>query len=138
MNTESKTITDNEVIARFMGYDIVEVDYFRSPEETEWQRKHSEWMDKVKIKSVGRYAVKVEEDIWQEWEDFDYSNDWSQLMPVVEKLNNLLDNGALNGLDMDIFSSMQDWITSVNITNAHGDAVTIINWYNSTQNKEKV
>lgn len=68
-----------------------------------------------------------------------FSASWDWLMPVVEKINGLLDDGKLKGFDTDIFRSMQDWILSCKIDNAHKDAVTIIKWYN-TQNlaQEKI
>lgn len=113
--TEDKTITDNEVLARFENL----------PPQYE----------------DGTPGFVHEDEDGLTWgyapEELQYHKKWSWLMPVVEKLNKLLDEGHLEGLDLDLFRSMQDWITSVNIKYAYTDAVAIIRWYNSTQNKEQ-
>jgi hypothetical protein len=59
-----------------------------------------------------------------------YSSSWDWLMPVVKKINKLIDDQKMIGLDMNIYRSMRDWVTDVEIESAYGDAVTIIKWYN--------
>lgn len=88
----SEQITEgNELIAKFDGWEIVTVGYYgqhhgEEDDETEWQSYHRGWLDKMRIESVGRYIVKVQENDWFEYEDMRYHKSWNLLMPVVEKI----------------------------------------------------
>lgn len=99
----------NLLIAEFMGFEFVTVNYWGDDDETSWQKINAEWMDKVGMDSVGDYIVNVAEDKWQEWGDVAYHSSWEDLMPVWVKLNqgtisescyitvhNLIDRGDIN------------------------------------------
>lgn len=89
MSNEVTIDVMNEAIARFMGYEKVTVGYFGCDDETEWQRKHAFWMDKVGIESVGDYFVDVANDEWLFCDDVNYDKSWDALMPVVEKIRGM-------------------------------------------------
>lgn len=83
-------MSDNEIIANFLGYEKVTVGYFGSKDgddgETEWQLAHKDWMKAVGIENVGDYIVNIPKNDWRHWEEVRYHKSWSQLMPVVEKI----------------------------------------------------
>jgi len=76
----------NAVIAKFMDFDVVDVGYADSEEETEWQRNHEEWMASVGLTQVGRYIVNVKENKWHQWDDVKYHSSWDQLKPVIDEI----------------------------------------------------
>lgn len=74
----------------FLGYELVEVDYFGWEDETQWQKENDAWMDKMGINSVGHYFVIVEADKWEKVGYFDplkskKANSW--IMEAIEKMN---------------------------------------------------
>lgn len=61
-----------------------------------------------------------------------YDTSWDWLMPVVEKINKLINTDPVfKTFDIDIFRSMQDWLLDANIKPCFDDIVLIIKWYNS-------
>lgn len=81
--------TDNELIAKFMGYEIVVIDYFGTKDATEWQIKHEDWLENVGLEYVGKYLVKVDENEFIDWDDVYYSASYEQFMPVWVKFRDL-------------------------------------------------
>lgn len=77
----------NRLIAEFMGFEYVTVNYWGDSNETDWQKINAEWMDKVGMDSVGDYIVNIAEDKWQEWGDVAYHSSWEDLMPVIVKIS---------------------------------------------------
>ena len=83
---QKQIIEGNKLIAKFMGYDYVEIGYYGSDDETEWQRKYEKWKDRVGMHSVGEYIVNIKKYKWHEWRKVAYNSSWDWLMPVVEKI----------------------------------------------------
>lgn len=109
-------MSDNELIAEFMGAIINKQEYGGSGAmNRNWSISHPITKNRMIL-----YGVEML-----------YDSSWDWLMPVVEKINELDDNGQLLGIDYDVLKSMQDWIVSVNINNAYGDLISIIKWYNA-------
>ena len=74
------TTESNKLIAEFMGFEFVTVNYWGDPDETDWQKINAEWMDKVGMDSVGDYIVNVAEDKYHEWVDVAYHSDWNPMV----------------------------------------------------------
>lgn len=55
---------ENLVAEHVMGWELLEVNYVGTPEETQRQKELEDWMDKNKLKSVGLYWIDVEKDFW--------------------------------------------------------------------------
>jgi hypothetical protein len=103
--------TDNELIAEFMG----------STED----KVHAPIGDYIWFKeALNRRNLYYKGEL-------KYEISWDWLMPVVEKINGLYDEGKMEGFDTDIYKSMQDWILVTNINSAYADAIEIIKWYNN-------
>lgn len=92
-----KIIKENKLIAEFMGYQYVEVWYYGSDDETEWQRKYVKWKDRVGMDSIGEYIVNIKKYKWYRWEEVAYHSSWDWLMPVVEKIESLEYEFAIYG-----------------------------------------
>lgn len=105
--------TDNELIAEFMGYEM------------------KQGKDIAKYISGGHEWYWVGENFTTTIHEYNPDERWDWLMPVVEKINKLEENGEFKGFDLDIIRSMHEWISLVQINNAHTDIVTIIKWYSS-------
>lgn len=137
--TDSEVLEGCKALAEFMGYEIVEVDYVGTPEETEWQKKHRDWMDEVELTSVGTYAVKVSENIWHEWEDMVYHDDFNLLMPVWYKFRDLQvstfghRNVLVEHMDKIAYAILRQSITEV-----FKALVEAIKWYNSLKKPTEV
>lgn len=86
MEKDKDIRTDNEIIAEFMGYKKVTVDYFGTPDETQWQIDNRKWLNDIGIEAVGDYGVDVKNDDYFDWVDCAYDTSWDWLMPVVEKI----------------------------------------------------
>jgi hypothetical protein len=59
------TLTDSEIdcaVAEAMGWEVFELGYFGTEEETPRMRELSEWLDKMEIDYVGTYAIDVSKD----------------------------------------------------------------------------
>lgn len=128
----SKTILGmNLAIAKFMGFDAVQVGYAGTEEETEWQRNHEEWMGKVGIESVGRYIVNVKEDKWHEWEDMRYHSSWDWLMPVWGKFRALkfIEETTMK-LHLNYVARLAQDIAYGTIEEFHHNMHIAIQWYN--------
>ena len=52
-------IDNNDLIAKFMGYDKVTIGYFEGESETQWQRDNQDWLDKVGLENIGDFYVNV-------------------------------------------------------------------------------
>lgn len=129
----------NEVITRFMGYEKVRVGYSGTKDATKWQKKNEGWMEKVGIDSVGDYYVDVENDEWMFCDDANYDKSWDALMPVGEKIYNLLaemakqrpPHTACHGdmIEVDIHCYIREY----NIKKAHDAIYQFITWYQNQQ-----
>jgi len=122
----------NAIIAKFMGFDVVDVGYSDSEEETEWQRNHDEWMNTVGLTQVGRYIVNVKENIWHPWDDVKYHSSWDSLMLVWFKIQTI-------GADMGyIFKKYHEafhaGIDHQSIAKCHSAVYQFIQWYNKQSN----
>lgn len=135
------TITQmNEVIARFMGFDKVRVGYFGCDDETEWQRKHEFWMDKVGMESVGDYFVDVDNDEWLFCDDVNYDKSWDALMPVVAELKERFkETNKTNPAQTQMHNEGINFqLRIVNIASTHLAVFHAIRWYNQQkQNNEQ-
>jgi len=135
----------NAIIAKFMGFDIVDVGYAGSEEETEWQRAHEEWMAKVALTQVGRYIVNVNENVFYEWSDVQYHSSWDWLMPCWAKAGEILFDIRSDLLDdkyLEAHRITKSFITAcqkVDIGRAYKEiynAVQFIQWYKKQQSDE--
>lgn len=65
-----------------------------------------------------------------------YYSSWDWFMPVVYKINILFEIDSVfdeKAFDRDIYRSMIQWITDVELNNAFYDAITIIEWHNANK-----
>ncbi len=88
--------TDKKRILEFLGYEIGRVGFSGTSDETRWQVKHADWLEKNWEQydhSVGTYAVKFDTDVIKSIEEFDFKKNWNDLMLVVEKIESL-ENGS--------------------------------------------
>ena len=119
---EYTTLGNNIAIAKFMGFEAVQVGYADTEEETEWQRNHEEWMEKVGLTQVGRYIVNVKENIFYEWSDMKYHSSWDWLMPVVDKLEQVeVKNGIIIRTCADVKILYKACIIEYNADEESGD-----------------
>lgn len=132
-------MTDNELIAEFMGYESIRIGYYGTDDETEWQVKNKDWLDKPEIieqydNSVGDYYVNIDRNLIIPQEEVNYADSWDWLMPVVEKIEssgfNVLieDNFCRIGQELQVKATTMTKIESV-----YKAVVEFIKWYN--QNK---
>lgn len=84
--SEKERIEGNKLIAEFMGYEKITVGYYGTDDETEWQRKNREWMNKTGMEDVGDYMANIPEDSWYFFNELAYHSSFDWLMPVVEKI----------------------------------------------------
>lgn len=77
---------ENKLIAEFMGFQKVKIDYYGSKGETEFQVRHKRWLDKVQLNSVGTYIVHLKNNKWFEWSDVEYHKSFDWLIPVANKI----------------------------------------------------
>lgn len=135
---EMGVLSNNRLIAEFMGYERVRIGYFDDddPEEgeTEWQVKNRAWMDEVEINSVGEYYVNVPAKEWVEEEDLNYHQDWNKLMEVWYKFLGLRFAGHNDQFKhAEIKTTVGYAILYGDINLAYQRLVEAINWYNSTK-----
>lgn len=119
----------NYIITKFMGYDKVTVGYAGTEEETEWQRNHEEWMNRVGIEKVGDYIVNVNEDKWFEWNDVAYHREWNWLKPVIDEISQYIlvhPERVKPVIDMKIVVSIQA---------AHEKVYKFCKWFNQQKQK---
>lgn len=81
---------NNDLIAKFMGYDRVTVGYLGCEDETQWQLDNQKWMEKVELESVGDYYVNIPNDEYYniEYDELRY-DEWNNLMKVIEKIESM-------------------------------------------------
>jgi len=83
-------MNQNELIAEFMGFTKVTIDYVDTEYETQWQKDNQDWIEKMEIDSVGDYYVNVPENKFFDTEDgLKYDTSWDWLIPVVEKIEKM-------------------------------------------------
>lgn len=139
-------------ISKFLGWEFVRVGYFSS-DETRWQVRNKDWIDEVGISNVGYYLVKVHENKFQELEYYspDYSNNWIDLMSVIDKIENTTHNGISFNVEINksqceiswtvgpsgtkkpkpiIFSNDDKFCRDSKITMVYKAVVEFIKWYN--------
>lgn len=133
MSNEPTIEQMNEAIAKFMGFEVVQVGYSDTEEETEWQKNHEEWMHKVKLTQVGQYIVNVKKDIFHTWDDIKYHLSWDWLMPVVTKIKGLIhDADHEKRFQMSQrLKPIQNETLNVNVTNTHYCVYRFIQWNNN-------
>lgn len=124
----SKIKYNTILISKFMDFDYVEVGYF-GDEQTEWQVKHEEWMDKNALYDVGEYFVNVEKNEWYEFEKAKYHSSWNRLMPVVKKIVNLPD-AEKESEGWYAKGSIETFLCMVDIKKVYEYVIEYINWYN--------
>lgn len=91
------TIETNRLIAEFMGFEFVTVNFFGTSDETDWQKINAEWMDKVGMDSVGDYIVNIHLDRFHEWDEVAYHSSWDWLIHVWAKLQHIgADRGTVH------------------------------------------
>lgn len=82
----------NEDVIKLMailGFNLVEVGYVGSDDETDWQKENEDWMEKMEICSVGEYFVNQKTDESVELFSGDYSmhvdflTDWNWIMRLA-------------------------------------------------------
>lgn len=138
--TEQLTIKQqNEIIARFMGYEKVRIGYYGckdgDPEtdETEWQVKNEDWCNKMGIEDIGDYIVNIRTNKWHEWKDVKYNSDWSWFMPVWDKFIDLRFSIPMQQLrHSELKSTVGLAILYGGIELAHNNISEAIQWYNQT------
>ena len=87
--TKKKILLVNRLLAEFMGFEKVEIGYFGTEDETEWQKDKEKWMDKVGLDNVGNFFVSIRQNKWHYCEDVKYHSSWDWIMPVIEKIESL-------------------------------------------------
>lgn len=81
---------NNDLIAKFMGYDKVTIGYFEGESETQWQRDNQNWLDKVGLENIGDYYVNVlENKFFTVYGNELWYGEWNNLMNVIEKIENM-------------------------------------------------
>jgi hypothetical protein len=118
------------LISKFMDFDYVKVGYFNDDDETEWQRKNEEWMDKNAMYDVGDYFVNIKKNKWHEFEKTKYKSSWNWLMPVVKKIINLPD-AEKESEGWYAKGSIETFICIVDIDKVYENVIKYIEWYNS-------
>ncbi len=81
---------DNLLIAEFLGFEKVRIGYFGMSDQTKWQVKNEQWLERNEIDSVGWYIVNVKKNKFFEWNDVAYHKDWNWLMPAWFKFQFIL------------------------------------------------
>jgi hypothetical protein len=79
---------NNDLIAKFMGYEKVTIGYFDSDNVTQWQKDNKEWMEKVKMDLIGDYYVNISKNEFFNLKDLWYL-EWNNLMTVVDKIESM-------------------------------------------------
>lgn len=130
---EDKT-TDNELIAQFMGYEKVTVDYFGTSFETEWQREHQDWMEAVNLDSIGDYIVKVKDNEWIYWKDVAYHTSWDWIVPVARKLT---EKAKHTDMPHAIFMNVYTFSVCRPIAELYENIIKGIKWYNQQKLKTR-
>lgn len=81
---------NNDLIAKFMGYDKVTIGYIEGESETQWQRDNQNWLDKVGLENIGDYYVNVlENKFFTVYGNELWYGEWNNLMNVIEKIENM-------------------------------------------------
>lgn len=125
---EAGAVTDNEIIALFMGAS--------TQHDGEWCMKY------LFKKGCTTYGWLIEE--------LKYNNSWDWLMPVVEKIENLrLDNDLRFGVEIHVNGCriMRSWTTSAikdfgwhqtgsKIKSTYNAVIQFIKWYNETHSAQ--
>lgn len=82
---------DSAVVEKVMGWEVFDLGYYGTEEETSRMLELLDWINKVGIEAVGRYAIDVEKDFWcemsTEFGNWSPSTSFEAAMQVVEKLN---------------------------------------------------
>jgi hypothetical protein len=139
MSNEKYTIGyANAIIAKFMGYNIVDIGYSGTEEETEWQRNNEEWMNKVGLTQVGRYIVNVNENIFHFLDDIKYHSSWDWLRPVWDKFRDLkFKEETAMKLHLNYVARLAQDIAYGTIEEVHHNLYISIQWYNKQQSNEQ-
>ena len=83
-------IDNNDLIAKFMGYDKVTIGYFEGESETQWQRDNQDWLDKVGLENIGDFYVNVlENKFFTVYGNELCYREWNNLMKVIEKIEDM-------------------------------------------------
>lgn len=112
MNTAPQTMSDNELIAEFMGYEFVN--------------------DAPKEFPKGYWFLSDDKDTdWLVEQDMQYSESWDWLMPVVEKIrNHVIDNEPFGN---EYYQAINNALIEVDIHDCHVEVVEFIKWFNTKQ-----
>jgi len=89
---------DNKLLAEYLGYSLIRIGYWGYHEddpdnESQDQRDlGEELLDKLGIENVGYYLLRLSDSNWMEFIDFKPDKNWNQLMMVVEKIRDEINN----------------------------------------------
>jgi hypothetical protein len=133
-----------KIIAKFMGLDAVTIGYYGMDNETEWQVKNREWLDRPEIveqynNSVGDYYVNIKRNIIIPQEEINYSKDWNDLMGVINQIEKI--EGVTTTLKNKRFV-IKYWKktfschTVVKINSTYRVVVEFLDWYTNNKSHE--
>lgn len=77
---------DERVAREVMGWEVFDLGYYSTDEETPRMRELSNWVDAMQIESVGRYYIDVAKDFWVETGDFAPSTSIADAWTVLEHM----------------------------------------------------
>jgi len=133
-------MTHNELLAEFMGYEVVTVGYSGTNSETQWQRDNEQFMEDIGIRSVGKYAIHKLDNSWEEFENLNYNLSWDCLIPVCAKWDSIPFE-EFSDLErkryLQLCDDLDNSVSCYEITYAYDQLVKNIKWYNEKNQKNE-
>lgn len=100
MSDERNRQLDAEVAESVMGFEVFDLGYYGTEQETPRMRELHSWLEDVGIQAVGRYAIDVEQNFWQAmatgFGNWSPSTDISAAFTVVEKMRERYTNVSIH------------------------------------------
>ena len=73
--------------AKKMGWELLHIDYFGTPDETPRQKELESWLlDEVKLEEIGDFYIDVDKNFWMPIEEWLPDIDLNQCFMLVEKM----------------------------------------------------
>lgn len=131
---DTKQLTGYHIIAKFMGLEAVTIGYYGTDDETEFQVKYKDWLDKPEIveqydNSVGEYYVNIERNLIIPQDEINYHKSWDDLMPVWYKFRDLKFDDFAQTAFNNYCARIAHALAYEDIQNVHYKLTLGIKWY---------
>lgn len=122
------TVENNILIAKFMGYEIVEYQHgkyqpiYNGNKYAKTIGEQKQLWGGLDLQFTGRFTENV---------NYPFGSDWNYLMPIIKKIEQLQSIKELGDIyEIEEFLLIRDELCTGRIENSYSAVIDFINWYN--------